>query len=145
VRPGDPRTTKEHKRGGGGAQAAHTIKLGRGSGGVRYDVGFSRGAPKRARLLPVDRYVVIGNPVAHSLSPEIHARFAAAMGETLEYGRLLVAREAFAPDVLAFFDGGGRGANVTLPFKEEALDLRRSRERSRAHRGGRELPRTPRR
>ena len=69
----------------------------------------------------MDRYVVIGNPVAHSLSPEIHARFAAATGESIEYGRLLVPREHFARDAGAFFAGGGKGANVTLPFKEQAL------------------------
>src|SRR6476646_9588878 len=74
-----------------------------------------------ARLASVDRYVVIGNPVAHSLSPEIHARFAAATGETLEYGRLLVPIGAFAQCARDFFAAGGRGANVTLPFKEDAL------------------------
>ena len=74
----------------------------------------------------MDRYVVIGNPVAHSLSPEIHARFAAATGESIEYGRLLVPRGQFARDVGAFFASGGKGANVTLPFKEEALAFAKS-------------------
>jgi len=69
----------------------------------------------------MDRYVVVGNPIAHSLSPEIHARFAAATGDMLDYGRLLVEPGHFARDVGAFFAGGGKGANVTLPFKEEAL------------------------
>ena len=69
----------------------------------------------------MDRYVVIGNPVAHSLSPEIHARFAAATGESIDCSRLLVPRDRFAHDAGAFFAAGGKGANVTLPFKEEAL------------------------
>lgn len=92
-----------------------------------------RGLPP-ARL-PVDRYVVIGNPIAHSLSPEIHARFAEAEGERLEYGRMLVEPAAFARDVRAFFDGGGRGANVTLPFKLEAFALADVRS-ERAQRAG---------
>jgi shikimate dehydrogenase len=82
--------------------------------------------------LPVDRYVVIGNPVAHSLSPEIHARFAAATGEALDYQRLLAAPDGFAVAARAFFDAGGCGANVTLPFKEDALRFAdRASERAR--------------
>jgi shikimate dehydrogenase len=70
---------------------------------------------------PIDSdYVVIGNPVAHSLSPTIHARFAAQTGERLRYGRLLADPEAFETAVAAFFAGGGLGANVTVPFKEAA-------------------------
>src|SRR5512140_702860 len=69
----------------------------------------------------MDRYVVIGNPVAHSLSPAIHARFAAAMGEAIEYATLLAPLDAFAETARRFFDEGGRGANVTLPFKINAL------------------------
>jgi shikimate dehydrogenase len=68
----------------------------------------------------MDRYVVIGNPVAHSLSPQIHARFAAQTGDAVAYDRLLVERGDFARAAREFFAGGGRGANVTLPFKEEA-------------------------
>ena len=69
----------------------------------------------------MDRYVVIGNPVAHSLSPAIHARFAAAMGDALEYATLLAPADDFTTAARAFFDEGGRGANVTLPFKTNAL------------------------
>ena len=69
----------------------------------------------------MDRYVVIGNPVAHSLSPVIHARFAASTGQVMEYARLLVPLDAFETQVRAFFEAGGRGANVTLPFKREAF------------------------
>ena len=71
----------------------------------------------------MDRYVVIGNPVAHSLSPRIHALFASQLGDSLEYGTLLAPREGFAQSARAFFDTGGRGANVTLPFKVEALQF----------------------
>jgi shikimate dehydrogenase len=68
----------------------------------------------------MDRYVVIGNPVAHSLSPEIHARFGNATGDPIEYGRLLAPAAEFAACTRRFFEEGGRGANVTLPFKVEA-------------------------
>ncbi len=68
----------------------------------------------------MDRYVVIGNPVSHSLSPAIHARFAAATGEAMEYATLLVPLDRFEVDVKRFFDDGGKGANVTLPFKVNA-------------------------
>ena len=69
----------------------------------------------------MDRYVVIGNPVAHSLSPEIHARFARELGDAIEYGTLLAPLDDFSACARRFFDGGGRGANVTLPFKTNAL------------------------
>jgi len=75
----------------------------------------------------VDRYVVIGNPIAHSLSPEIHARFAEAEGERLEYGRMLVEPGDFARAAGAFFASGGRGANVTLPFKLDAFAFAHAR------------------
>ncbi|KAA0212129.1 MAG: shikimate dehydrogenase [Lautropia sp.] len=68
-----------------------------------------------------DRYAVIGNPVAHSRSPSIHARFAKQTGEDLEYGRLLVPLDGFVEAVERFRDAGGRGLNVTLPFKPEAF------------------------
>ena len=71
----------------------------------------------------MDRYVVIGNPVAHSLSPAIHARFAALMHESIEYSTLPAPLDAFAATARAFFAQGGCGANVTLPFKVEAFAL----------------------
>jgi shikimate dehydrogenase len=68
----------------------------------------------------VDHYAVIGNPVAHSKSPGIHARFAEQTGEAIEYGRVLGTIGAFAYDVRAFAKAGGRGMNVTVPFKLDA-------------------------
>ena len=69
----------------------------------------------------MDRYAVFGNPVAHSLSPRIHARFAALMGERIEYGTVLAPVGGFARSAREFFAAGGRGANVTLPFKVDAF------------------------
>ncbi|MGF6776551.1 shikimate dehydrogenase [Paraburkholderia sp. GAS334] len=72
---------------------------------------------------PRDRYAVIGNPVAHSKSPFIHARFAEQTGEPVDYTRLLAPVDAFVPHVRAFIEAGGRGMNVTVPFKLEAHAL----------------------
>ena len=72
---------------------------------------------------PIDRYVVIGNPIAHSLSPQIHARFAEQTREAIAYERLLVPKGEFAAHARRFFSGGGAGANVTLPFKVDAFEL----------------------
>jgi shikimate dehydrogenase len=71
----------------------------------------------------MDRYAVIGNPVAHSRSPEIHAMFAAQTGELLRYDRIEARAENFETRVSDFFAGGGKGLNVTLPFKQRAHDL----------------------
>ena len=68
-----------------------------------------------------DQYAVIGNPVAHSKSPLIHAEFARQTGQDLVYGRLLAPEDAFAATASAFRAGGGRGLNVTLPFKGAAF------------------------
>lgn len=70
-----------------------------------------------------DRYAVIGNPIAHSRSPAIHAMFAEATGEDIVYERLLAPVDGFAAAVLRFRDEGGRGLNVTLPFKLDAFAL----------------------
>ncbi|CAJ94236.1 shikimate dehydrogenase [Cupriavidus necator] len=70
-----------------------------------------------------DRYVVIGNPVAHSRSPAIHAAFARQTGEAVQYDRLEAPLDGFADAVRQFFAEGGYGCNVTVPFKLEAYDL----------------------
>jgi shikimate dehydrogenase len=71
----------------------------------------------------MDRYCVMGNPVDHSRSPWIHARFAALTGQQLEYGKRLVAMDGFAAGLRAFRAEGGKGCNVTVPFKFEAAAL----------------------
>lgn len=71
----------------------------------------------------LDRYAVAGNPVAHSRSPEIHARFARETGQSLVYERLLCPLDAFEATIRGFVAAGGRGCNVTVPFKFEAFRL----------------------
>jgi shikimate dehydrogenase len=68
-----------------------------------------------------DLYAVIGNPVAHSKSPQIHAEFARQTGQYLTYERLLAPTHAFKETARAFHARGGCGLNVTLPFKGEAF------------------------
>jgi len=70
-----------------------------------------------------DRYAVIGNPIEHSKSPMIHARFAQQSGQDMAYERILGDLEDFAGDVRDFAADGGRGLNVTVPFKEQAFEL----------------------
>jgi shikimate dehydrogenase len=71
----------------------------------------------------MDRYVVIGNPIAHSKSPAIHAAFAAQTGQALVYERCLAPLDGFADTVRALAAQGVRGASVTVPFKLEAAQL----------------------
>lgn len=81
-----------------------------------------------------DRYCVLGNPVAHSRSPAIHAQFAAQCRQDLVYEALLAPLDGFAGTVRQFVAAGGKGANVTVPFKEEAfrLSIQRSPRAERA-------------
>lgn len=70
-----------------------------------------------------DLYCVFGNPVAHSKSPVIHAAFAELTGQALRYEARLAPVEDFAGSLQAFLAEGGRGCNVTVPFKEQAWAL----------------------
>jgi shikimate dehydrogenase len=70
-----------------------------------------------------DRYAVFGNPVAHSRSPAIHAQFAAQTGQAITYEKRLAPLDGFAAAIRDFVGEGGRGANVTVPFKLEAYAL----------------------
>ncbi|KAA2284684.1 shikimate dehydrogenase [Arenimonas fontis] len=69
------------------------------------------------------RYAVFGHPVAHSLSPRIHAAFAAQFGMALEFVAMDAPPDQFGQVLARFAATGGRGASVTLPLKELALDL----------------------
>jgi shikimate dehydrogenase len=70
-----------------------------------------------------DRYAVIGNPIAHSKSPLIHAAFARQTGEVIAYDALHAEIDAFEASVQGFRDAGGCGLNVTVPFKHRAYAL----------------------
>ena len=70
-----------------------------------------------------DSYAVIGNPIAHSKSPQIQAAFARQTSQDIVYTKILCEIGAFAQTVQAFRTSGGRGLNVTLPFKRDAFDL----------------------
>ena len=73
--------------------------------------------------MSLPRFAVMGNPIEYSLSPQIHQQFAQQTGRTLVYERLLIDDAAFEAQVLAFFKAGGRGLNITQPFKERAFQL----------------------
>ncbi|WP_088155315.1 shikimate dehydrogenase [Achromobacter xylosoxidans] len=85
---------------------------------------------------PLARYAVIGNPIAHSRSPQIHAMFAEQTGKPLRYDRLLAPVDGFAEAVAAFVAKGGLGLNVTVPFKLDAYALAAGRLSSRARLAG---------
>lgn len=66
---------------------------------------------------------VAGNPIAHSLSPDIHQAFAASLGHDVVYQRYLFDREEFRDGAATFFQQGGVGLNVTVPFKRDAYQF----------------------
>lgn len=70
-----------------------------------------------------DAYCVMGHPVEHSRSPWIHARFAELTGQRIDYTRRLVPLDGFAQALADFAAAGGRGCNVTVPFKHDAARL----------------------
>jgi len=70
-----------------------------------------------------DCYAVMGNPIAQSRSPEIHHLFANQFGFDLSYKKILVPKGRFREHVGGFFETGGRGLNITVPFKLEAYAL----------------------
>jgi shikimate dehydrogenase len=83
----------------------------------------------------MDQYAVMGNPVAHSKSPQIHALFAAQTRQDMTYRAILVKRGGLADAVAEFTSAGGRGLNITVPFKEDAWALAAERS-ARAERAG---------
>lgn len=71
----------------------------------------------------MDKYAVFGNPIKHSKSPAIHKQFAVSLGEQIDYRAILAPIEQFEKTVTTFFQQGGIGANVTMPFKEQAYAM----------------------
>lgn len=70
-----------------------------------------------------DLYAVVGHPISHSKSPRIHSLFAAQSGEPVEYTAIQAPLDDFEGTVRGFFERGGKGLNVTVPFKEQAWKL----------------------
>lgn len=71
----------------------------------------------------MDQYAVFGNPIGHSKSPFIHQQFAAELNEQMQYTAILTPVDGFADSWRSFVRNGGKGANVTVPFKEQAYKL----------------------
>ena len=82
-----------------------------------------------------DKYAVFGNPIEHSKSPNIHRAFANQTGQVMGYNKQLVDVDGFVAAADQFFQSGGRGLNVTAPFKLDAYGYA-SRTTARARRAG---------
>ena len=74
-----------------------------------------------------DSYAVMGNPIGHSKSPQIHNLFAEQAGQNISYEALLVELDGFGAAVDWFQDEGGKGLNITVPFKQQAWELVKDR------------------
>lgn len=70
-----------------------------------------------------DKYAVFGNPIKHSMSPQIHRAFAIETGQQLSYRSHLVPKDKFAEVARSFFENGGKGLNITMPFKIDAFNF----------------------
>lgn len=70
-----------------------------------------------------DRYAVFGNPIAHSKSPSIHGLFAEQTDQRLTYEAILAPKDEFAQSLKQFWQQNGKGANITVPFKEQAFEI----------------------
>lgn len=82
-----------------------------------------------------DKYAVFGNPIKQSKSPAIHAAFAAQCGQAIQYRAVRVDEDKFGQSARRFFDAGGSGLNVTVPFKQDAFNFA-DRLSERARRAG---------
>lgn len=71
----------------------------------------------------MDLYAVVGNPIHHSKSPKIHGEFAVQANEALEYSAIQAPLDGFSDTAQSFFKSGGKGLNITVPFKEQAWRL----------------------
>ena len=85
-----------------------------------------------------DKYAVFGNPIKHSKSPVIHREFARQCDQDMQYRAVRVELDAFETAARNFFDAGGCGLNITVPFKQQAYEFA-ERLTDRAMRAGADL------
>jgi shikimate dehydrogenase len=88
-------------------------------------LGYSKQQITMSESDPRARYAVIGNPIAHSKSPRIHALFAESLGQQIDYAKRLAPLDDFVGELARFRREGGVGVNVTVPFKQQAFALAR--------------------